>query len=111
MPAVTRSGPQSQPKLQAILRSALNGCGLTCGRGPSPALARSAAERAAANVTVSRFAPGWSTDLTGNRYERCMFCVRASGRPFSATVATVSSPSATRSIWPSSGLSQVKRLS
>ena len=31
IPAVTRSAPQSQPKLQAILRMALNGCALTCG--------------------------------------------------------------------------------
>jgi hypothetical protein len=35
MPAVMRHGPQSQPKLQAILRMRLNGCFSTWIRSPT----------------------------------------------------------------------------
>ncbi len=53
MPAVCRSGPQSQPKLQAILRTALNGCGYSRGRAPISASTCSAYARAESNRTDS----------------------------------------------------------
>jgi hypothetical protein len=42
IPAVTRSGPQSHPKLHAIFRIALKGWWFECGRAPSSRLALSA---------------------------------------------------------------------
>ena len=42
MPAVTRVGPQSQPKEQAILRMYWKGSGYAFGRSPTSARTRSA---------------------------------------------------------------------
>ena len=101
MPLVTRTGPQSQPKLHAIFRIALYGRSLpTTGRSPCAA-AFSRAVRSGEAKRISRvFAPVRSSDSTGNRQERCWFCTVATSAPFSITVAAVSRLPATRSVRP-----------
>ena len=105
MPAVTRSGPQSQPKLQAILRIALNGWAFVCTRGCWSTLACSVAVSWAAKSTTSSVSP--APHQVGDVEPVGAVLVRAARRGRGrrgATSATVSSPSKTSSTCsPSSG--------
>ena len=99
MPAVTKRGPQSQPNWHCCLRMTvqpadrivdLARAGARCGAsGCTPSRCRSGSR--------SSFRPGRRSDFTSQRWPMNMFSVRATSRPLSRTVATVSSPSATSS--------------
>ena len=66
IPDVVRAGPQSQPKLQAILRMALNG-GSRTGAGHRARREPSAAGTGAVNVTTSSLTPSRRWEATSNR--------------------------------------------
>src|SRR5206468_11179261 len=84
IPHVTSTGPQSQPKLQAILRMKLKGppAPLTQGRLPSLARIANAYFTADAKVTRSSLLPRFRCCRTSNRNERNMFCVSPISVPF-----------------------------
>src|SRR5439155_14407172 len=86
IPHVTNTGPQSQPKLQAILRMKLNGppAPLTQGRLPSFSRIANAYFTADANVTRSSLLPALRIFRTSNRNERNMFCVSPISVPFNS---------------------------
>ena len=111
MPAVTRSGPQSQPKLQAILRSAAYGRLYGLGHGPPWAKRSAASCSAEPRSTTSSPRPPASSSVTGKEWTRCMFAVVPSRVPFSSIRARVSRPWQTRSTCSSpSGASQSKAV-
>lgn len=67
MPEVTRVGPQSQPKLQAILRMKAYGSVYAPGRSPSLSRSASAYVYGAVKRTSMVLAPSRSSGRTGKR--------------------------------------------
>ncbi len=102
-PDVVSCGPQSHPKLQAILRTKLYGLPRGLGRSPVRSRCASACVTGASNEITNSLPERSSSPDTSKRYVRCWFSVRPSGAPLSVTVANPSMPSNTSAVRRSSG--------
>ena len=81
-----------------------------CGIAPSTFSFSRAVRSGEAKRISSSFSPSTSASVTSKRQDRCWFCTSAIRRPFSTTVAAVSSEAATRSTRSAPAAVQSKRV-